>query len=452
MSEQVASKQIYYKKFDEMAPRYKYVRVPLSNLNSTTVTVAATATSAIAFKLPYNQTYNLSKSRIRFDVPIAAQTAFSNTAADSFSWCDSISLETGNGLQLVNATNCNRYCHIATKLLTKQAEFLTRDITDGTFPQLTTLNPMGTVAIATASPAGVFVAQTNEPQYLIQSVTGTALTVQVNHALGDIKHTLFALDKDLYFGNNDMYIRANIDYVDHWCYHTTTLALGTPVTLTTPMTSLTNCYLYLAIEQNPMLVDKLVTQFNTSELKVLTDYTVTNRVLTGAGTTQTLAVNLTPSMGKTLRRIYQMVFSGSATVGNPYFDCSNIAGSKITNYNTWLDSTKLVDNVIDCAAEALAPSGTKLDSWIYNSPFCKDSVIASNYMYLKNWFHCDSFENAKPNNVEGIPVENTSDGVVMRNPILYQYNAVSPSLALNLINVAVFTRNVRISLKGVDFE
>lgn len=56
--------QMFYKQVDEFAPRYKYVKIYMSNILGNTIAVTATGTTAVQFKLPYNTVINLARSKI----------------------------------------------------------------------------------------------------------------------------------------------------------------------------------------------------------------------------------------------------------------------------------------------------------------------------------------------------------------------------------------------------
>ena len=49
---EVISNQFFYKEVDEVAPRYKYVKINMSNILGNAVTVTPSGSTQIQFKLP----------------------------------------------------------------------------------------------------------------------------------------------------------------------------------------------------------------------------------------------------------------------------------------------------------------------------------------------------------------------------------------------------------------
>ncbi len=453
----VTPKQIFLKKYDALAPRYKYLRVNLSNLTSSSVAVNPSTTSAVSFRLPGNTVYNLSKSRLRCDVPIPLQTGSltSNMAVD-YSFMDSISFETGNGVQLANIQSANRYTKIVTRVNTKISDYLTNDTSDMLFKQITTLNPVGATGGAIASAVAPFCTREYSAQFLINSGvngnTGLAQTIQVNYPLSSFSHSIFSLDKNLYFGNSEMYIKGLVDAVDNWAYTSDDATLTTPVTLTRAIGNLTNFYLFLAVETHPEIIQKIVSAYEQAEgLKVSIEYPIVTRVTTPAATSQNIVASLTPSMGKYLKRIYHTVFEIGSDVST-FMDCSNLGGSKITSYRTYLDSQPLQDDLVDTSAVSLALSDLHLDSWRLNQNLCRNTALIDLSDYDVNFFHCDLFDTPNAEHTKPVPNENIQDGIAMKNGILYQYSATAAaSLAFIHITAAIFTRDVRVTKEGVEF-
>ena len=110
-SSDVISPQIMYKKFQQHGPKYKYVRINMSNILSNKVALTDSASQEIHFKLPNNTVMNLSKSRCNCDFFVPAQGAgyCSNLLSDCWPFMGNVSVETGNGTQLLNLTNSSKY-------------------------------------------------------------------------------------------------------------------------------------------------------------------------------------------------------------------------------------------------------------------------------------------------------------------------------------------------------
>src|SRR3989338_11358965 len=138
----VISPQVTYKKVVQHAPRYKYVRINMSNILSNQVTVSATNSVEVHFKLPYNTVMNLSRSRFNCSLKLDDQGngAYSSMIADAWPFFGNVSVETGNGIQMLNLTNSSKYTKILNKVNTKFKDFVTRDTTDLMYPCNSTTN------------------------------------------------------------------------------------------------------------------------------------------------------------------------------------------------------------------------------------------------------------------------------------------------------------------------
>lgn len=435
------SKQIFYKVGQQIAPRYKFVRVNMSNVLSNQVALTATQSTKIEFKLPYNTVFNLAKSRLNMVLPMPASGAngdMVNTYADAPAFLQDITFETGNGLRLTDLQHVGKYTKITTKVNTSLSSFLTRDATEMMYP-------VNDDASATSTGVAVDVPYL-ENNYIV-STGNAASTYALNYELSNFKHSILSLDKDLYFAQHDMYVKMTIAPNDKWLWKSLNTGAHNNPTSAGNAGTATNLYLYLAVEQNPLIVDNIVSQFNSGGLKLLTDYVLTTYNTTSAGTNQNVVISFPPSAGHHLKRVYHTVWNSTDNL-NTTLDCENLNGSKVESYNTYLDSTKLQDETVECKGS--------LDNWRINSQFCKDSVILNKSVYQKNWFHLDSFESVdmkkdSDTSLSKIPQENMLDGLPVEKGFLYQVNATTANAAFIHLNFAVFQRSVLITKDGVQF-
>jgi len=441
----VITRQANYRPQAVIGPRYKYMRLNMSNLSSSSVALTATGSAQVHFKLPSNTVLNLARSKFECSATIAAQGA----STYSYMWADcfpfgAISLETGNGLQLMNLTEAPRYTKIVSKVQTEQKDFLTNDESELLFPS----NSITASAAATpltgnpCYPGSADLTQTYvvEPRYYFAPTAADAQQiVNVSYTLGKIKSTMLGLDKDIYFGQNDIYLKFTIEGTDKWAWKSADNG-GTHATLSSVLASLSNVYLQLAVEQNPEITTELVSKFNASGLQLLIDFPIIHRQVNGIQTSQAWVINYTPANGKTLKRIYLSAWSGTETLQTT-LDNNNAAGTaKITAYNTYLDSRKLQDDTITCSG---------LDAWRINEGVCRGSVYLDKNMYNKGWFHCDSFESHDRNS--NVAAENLVDGLPMTNGLQYQFTGTSAGVALVITTFAIFQRMVLINKDGVQF-
>lgn len=434
--ERLIAPQLIYKQVPQIAPRYKYVRINMSNINSNQVALTANNSVVVQFKLPFNTVFNLSKSRFSHSLTVPAQAAaVSAMIADAYPYVGEVSLETANGLKLLSLTESSRFSKIVGKTSMSLDEFLARDVSDLCYKS-NVANANG----ANATPGALRDQTENyiETKYENASVAGVANTVEVSYELGNFKETILGIDKDLYFGQNEMNLTFNISGYDKWVYDRTATATLNPV-----LATLDSVYLYLAVEQNPFLIDEIRKKFDGEGLKLLISYPIITRTQTQASTNQSIVIPFVPGNGKTLKRIYHTIWHVNDTM-NRTMDCDNTNGTRIVSYNTYVDSTKLQDDLVSCAT---------LDPWRLNGPWCKNTPILTRDVYMKNFFHCDSFEDPEmaKDKSQPVPPENRVDGLEMTKGFQYQFVATTGNSAFLHINFAIFQRLVGIDKNGVQF-
>lgn len=456
------SDQINYKQVDQFAPRYKYVKINMSNILGNTVSVTATGTTQVQFKMPYNTVFNLAKSKLATLIPIGTPAGYSRVVADCWPFGNqTVSFETGNGLQLLNLPESSRYTKIVTKYNTSFKDYICKDVSDCPHSCNTTVlannfSPLGTDASA----------YSNEPQYYYRTANNASMNVPIMYELGNFKHTILSLVKDLYFGQNDMYLKYTIGGVNNWAFLGTGAAnpVTGAATLNPALTTLQNVYLYLAVEQNPVIIDNLVKEYHSRGLRFLIEYPFVTKTTAPATTNQAIVIPFVPAQGKFLRRVYHTVWNATESL-NTALDCENSSAvasgvanttAKVLSYNTYLDSTKLQDDII-VSATAVTATAINADDWRINQPFCRDSAITSYSTYQRNWAHIDDFCNPDMlKNVGIINPQNVRDGLPMERGIQFQFIASTASdnaaaLSLTHDNFAIFSREILADQNGVQF-
>jgi len=431
--------QINYSQAMLHAPKYRYLRVPMSNIQSSSVTVGATTTTNVEFKLPYNTVMNLSKSKLSCAMSLAAETTnLSNVIADAYPFFGQVSLETTNGLRMVDLPYSTKYSKIVGKACTSFSDFMTRGRCDFLDP-CKTLGTSNYIANVAGSVDYL------EPNYYHQSAAATAQKIQMSYELGNFKETILALDKDTYFGNNEIVLKLTIDNVDKWAFDSV-LAVGSSAgaTLTTALTSLTSFYLYLAVETNPIIVDSVRQKFDTEGIKLVISYPITNQA-SAASASQNRVINYTPAHGHHLKSIWHSVWDNTEAFSTSV-DCNNTNGAKIESFNTYLDNDKLQTDLVDCKNT----TNNSADSWRLVQPICKNTPILNQDVFMKNWFHADVFTNVDALKDPKLN-DNTVDGIEMKNGLMYQFVATAVSATYSHMTFAIFQRNLSISKDGIQF-
>lgn len=117
-----------------VAPKYKMLRVPMNNSSSGSVSVGATDSQPIEFKLPGSKVYNLSRSFISYvqtlpAVALVAPWMFQ----DMFSMGNAITFGSAGGNDLVNLQYANNYSKINRRLHTPTDELLSNSNLSGLY-------------------------------------------------------------------------------------------------------------------------------------------------------------------------------------------------------------------------------------------------------------------------------------------------------------------------------
>ena len=447
---QSVAPQINYKAVEPSAnPKYRFLRIPLNNITGGSFTIGATTSQLMEWKLP-NSVYNLAQSYIGYQVATAAQ------AAGVVSWIHEDCLEiatnayfgTAGGLDLCNLNYVNRYTKVWRKARTPFSEFISKDTSSQLYPCNAAAgdgNP------DTANPIGFGTSSTNylEPRYLRASVANTARTNHRLFRLDGIVDTLFSVDKDIYFPV-DMYIRMTAGVGNQIAFGSdlVTDPKHTPTAITGNIT-IQNCYLYLAVEQNELIVQSVMNKVLTSGLKLTIPYTTAWRN-TNTGTVANIQISLTQQFGKKLKRMIHTVWDPTESA-NTSMDCANTNGLKVSGYNTFLDQRQLQDYQLSCVAAGTAPTYTLLSlegDWRENKGFCQGSAILNRSVYQLNWFHCDQFYQSDLRT--GVDDSHHDDGLVMDSAKLWSFQG-NVAGALTHYNFATFVRQVMVDRNGVSF-
>lgn len=447
--------QLSYKAIQEANCKYRFLRIPLNNVTSSSVTVGAATSQLLEWKLP-NTVYNLAQSFIGYKESIASSGTtpkFNYVFEDTIGLASNIYFGNASGADLCNLNYVNKYIKIARKITTPMQNFLTNDAeTSGLYPSndLVAANYYPSV---TQNAGGTATGVTNyiEPQYLTVGADATALERNRLFPLGSIPDTIFSVDKDIYIPT-DMFLRVTAGPGNANAYFST--AATTPATGTSALavdTTLSNIYLYLAVETNQRVIDSVMTTVRETGLTLNIPYTTAFRN-SSTGTVANVNLPLSSQYGKKLKQILTTVWNGTET-SNTAGDCGNHGGvdaaqngTKIKTYNTFLNNRQLQDTSIDCTY-AGGPSIANFNDWRENSRHCLGSVIQNRAVYAQNWFHLDKFY--EDNKGSSVPVENRQDGYDMnQGPVLHQLQATTVNGTWIYYQFASFSRDVQLNSSG----
>ena len=167
----------------------------------------------------------------------------------------------------------------------------------------------------------------------------------------------------------------------------------------------------------------------------------------GQGSQTNIGISFSQQYGKRLRRILHSVWHPTESKNTAY-DCANFNGSKIVNYNTYLDSQVLQDRILDCRQPF--EKSIYQDDWAENRKYVDKKVVLSKEMYQLGWFHIDQF--FTPPDDDALPQSNLDEGLAMNTAKQWLFSGLAGSgqTPANLVHYtfATFDREILITPNG----
>lgn len=266
-----------------------------------------------------------------------------------------------------------------------------------------------------------------EPLSIIsQDAANTALAVSWQMELGGVKDTILEVNKSLWFGDNLILtlqwnpttkfsglanagvlpvsttglsgaVVAGVvgtQFTNASGATTAALPATSPVNATPnqqPLTAqqngavaqsfqqtLSNIFLYVPIETDPVIVSQLMNKVNTDGFTLTVPYVYSTKTsVTSAATSFSMQQRVTRGYGQRLLRCYSAMFNGASTLaGLTHSD------ALISSYNTSLDGIRLQDFPLRVADST---------HWLVNEPLIRDSCYLTLEQFKNQAFHCDSW-------------------------------------------------------------
>lgn len=226
-----------------------------------------------------------------------------------------------------------------------------------------------------------------EPAYVQVGATGTASPViPVTFQLGKLVDTIFALNKDLCFAGDSLYLDI---YWQGW-----TKMLFTARSTTNPTTNhanaavsggtISNVMLMLACEADKNIADD-VRAMSKSGFTIPIDWIVWTK-FNGTGSNHAFTAKFSSAQGRRLKKVHVAPYAvGEA--GRLCYDHSNIGCGKITTFETYLN-----DDLIPKAPYQVA----RFDDYTEAYEKLKGSSIFSKNEFYYNWKHTIDFTLGRP--------------------------------------------------------
>ncbi len=382
--------QIDYNMRRTVAPRYKWLKVPLNNMSSSSVTLNNGTTTVLEWKLP-TRVYNLARSYISATVTASAAPAgkVNWMYEDVFDLGNNITFGSAQGVNLVDLNFAANYSKIARRLNTKLEDFLGND-------DMSALYKCNSDVAANRIPAlgGGLVGNASdnyiESQYACAGGAAAALQRYRQYPLDTFAGTLLGVDRDFY-APVEQYLRVTAGIPDKttW-YSDDPIQPALNPFLNPNGVTYSDLYLYLCIEQNPEIILGMIQRYESRQMIYRIPYTTGFKTVgtTAAGSVTNVSLNFPQQYGKRLKRIIHTPYNPVETM-NTAFDCDNTGGKKVISYQTYLDSQQLQDQAITCSAPANGLAN--MQDWKENKKFAEKTVYTSKENYQRNWFHIDQF-------------------------------------------------------------
>lgn len=372
----------YSHKTQAVKSSYKYSKI-IQQTGGTTATISTAPVETI-FELP-PRVMNLSKSYLNATATVTAQ------GATGWAWMfadkppiQNVSLYTRGGIFLCDVSNAQEYL----KVRLKEEE---RDKYDYFHADALSFNHKNTEAVrANYRHNNSSSSLDCDPQYFVISSENTDLTLKMSIPLSLIKDTLLACNKNFYF-NEVLLLKITWAKNTEWgakatsATDPTAAGSGGPTALTGNI-DITNMYLYLALEEDPILANQLVNQVATGSMSVIVPWVYSFKNVPGsggaAGAIQTVSVRLNQAMGNHLKKMYHAFYPATRTIF-AQFNIDNTNKTQVVHYHTKLDNMRRSDFNITSADG---------DDYLMRRDALKDTFLESLSSFRYNWFVVDDYD------------------------------------------------------------
>lgn len=299
---------------------------------------------------------------------------------------------------------------------------------------------------------------------MIASTDGaTTANINFRFPLSIFKETLMSIDKDLFF-DETIYLRVVYENYTRCGFYTAGVISGdqpantvvadfnTTIVLNAPV--IASIDMLLAVEQNEMLIQRIINQKRTSGISLLMPYVYMNKISPASSTSQIVTLKFNRSHGIRLLRIYNSIFNITETNAGGTrvvfaFDNSNWSapvtansslsvGSKWTSFYTMLDNVRRQEYDL---TSANYDDYTFLQDKIKGSSIFNSSQFVHNSVWLEDFSDCVSPSKScvdgilRSNLVTGLDLSQEHKWDFFATVVAAQYNIYTFSVALRILNI-----------------
>ena len=467
-------------------PMYRYVRVYPTQQSAIILTDASPLETVLT--LP-NDVGNFYHSYFTFTYNLAANGgAYIYNQLYSYfnAWFQSIRLTSNNSPEFLNIPQLSYYLNLITPVEHKYCELPTRDYDNG-FTYMSCAQLANNRYISCDGAAGVPTTNQliaidasrplNEVSYMnylpVAPLANTAITGTYRFNLRDIKNSIFSLDKDIYWSDTlQMHVMWNplnkIGFASGGTAASNPGALGgnqaaaagaaaaggAPTgqrPLVSGAVTITNFALWIALENNENLRQSVKASFSKAGgEEILVPVINQASVLNAAMTQQTYNVTISGVLGSYLQKVIYAPYNGSFPYYNGAYEHSNLFGSRIQTYNTFINSKKLQENAIDCTSTV----GTLADDFNANRDSLKGSLITNYTQYQMLWHHIDKFDGHPGPEDKQLPYDNSEiiSGWPLNEPLVWTMQATTANVAITHMVFAVTLRKLSVKPGRIELR
>ena len=261
--------------------------------------------------------------------------------------------------------------------------------------------------------------------------------------------TILAMDRDLYFGGQNLQLIVNWKPLANWGFNTVGVAAAASVALAVP--TITKYSLFLMEDVNAENVTSYKNEVKDRGMQIIMPYTDCSQLTSpdGAGTF-TMSTQITPGKGLSLKRCITMLINGANTTkrtANNFNARSDAAigdmGVKFSQNQSSLDGRPLQDQFLEMANS---------DQWNYVYRLIRDSPAGlSQRTYEENCFMLDNFSDAD-SSVHFYENDCKDSGLKVSQQMTYENTFVKTAIAsLTALQYQTYSRILIINRDGISF-
>lgn len=184
---------------------------------------------------------------------------------------------------------------------------------------------------------------------------------------------------------------------------------------------LSNVECFLAVESNRALIETIVRQMSTAGLRLLVPYTIAGKYTSTPSTTQNVQQRINRAWGRTLLRVYHSVFNNVETEIHAYNNYNVGGTSTVQSFYSTLDNDRLQEVNLSCVTQ---------DDYLFLQEMLKGTAIQSAAHYQSGWTWVDDWTGASPS--EYRKTDNGECGLTLAQERLWQiYMTMAAANAFN---------------------